>query len=138
MGIHHQAERDKLDSSEGSLNVFVIPPPRPKKRPHYPYPRKAVNPIKNVEMKAGSPPQDVTGVERSPPTSVTSASASASASTSTSLMLSRLSPTSCTTDDVLLMENDNECLTSNNTSFEQDKRSHEHIRVKQAAPALSF
>lgn len=124
MGIHHQAERD---ASEGSHIELVIPPPRPKKRPLYPYPRKAVNPIKNVEMKARSPPQDVTGVERS----VTSASASAS----TSLMLfSHLSPASCTTDDVLLMENEsNECLTSNNTSFERDKRYHEHIKVKQAA-----
>lgn len=133
--------RDSNPDSEGSLNLIEIPPPRPKKKPLHPYPRKVVNPIKSGEMNTNpneqSPPPNVTSVERDTrsPTSVFSALGSDTSGSpfSEPQRSSRLSPTSCTTDDahsanLLLMENDNECMTSN-SSVEEEKGSLESVQV---------
>lgn len=127
----HQVARDSKPDSEGSLNPMEIPPPRPKKKPLHPYPRKVVNSQKYGAIDPNSheqSPPNVTGLDRETrsPTSVFSAIGSDASGSpfSEPQRSSRLSPTSCTSDNahsanMLLRENDNECMTSDSSVEEE-------------------
>ncbi|KAI3454333.1 hypothetical protein Pfo_010996 [Paulownia fortunei] len=119
--------RDSCDA-EGSLNPIEIPPPRPKKKPLHPYPRKTVDSA-NIEGVVSHQLEGLTDVsvaerENYSPTSVLSAIGSNNLeSTVAEMHKSRLSPASCATDALsakLLAENDNEYVTSNISSKEED------------------
>ncbi|KAL3824951.1 hypothetical protein ACJIZ3_020980 [Penstemon smallii] len=121
--------RDSSFDDEGSLNPIEIPPPRPKKKPLYPYPRKIVDSVDpelivSSQME-GSHTPDVSVAEREnlSPTSVLSAAVDGTLETTVAdTHKSRISPASCATDvhSANFLENDNENVTSNTSAVERD------------------
>jgi hypothetical protein len=137
----HQVARDPNPDSGVSLNPIEIPPPRPKKKPLHPYPRKVVDSQKtgvaDSNQNEQSLPPNLTGEERDTrsPTSVLSAIGSDTSGSPFSELQksSHLSPTSCTSEDahsanVMLVENENECMTSN-SCVEEEKGSLQSTQV---------
>ncbi|KAK4394917.1 protein REVEILLE 1 [Sesamum angolense] len=114
--------RDPCVDAEGSLSPIEIPPPRPKKKPLHPYPRKTVDPANTegmVSNQVGGTTEPADERENYSPTSVFSAIGSDNLeSTVAEMHKSRLSPASCATDT--LSANDNEYVTSNISSKEED------------------